>query len=245
MLDGVIKGPGLTLAPFARVVADPEAAAGRYDQGQVADQTGIDQTMMGWDAGPRFQLREQDRRRPARNPAQRDLGQGRQGARAAAGDLRLLLTVLPQKQGTPVGVGHHADSVPVGPVGARLDIGAEQIGFGQQTVQLRADLTGRSLDRRQPGQGLARLELDLRQAGKQIEARLLLIQPLAPRHQVQRQGEPVAGGRRVESGRAEAGCQMGLEPLGLGLNGGLCAAQVSDHVRGQPLPSPAVRKAEL
>jgi signal transduction histidine kinase len=37
-----------------------------------------------------------------------------------------------------------------------------------------------------------RLELDLRQAGEQIEARLLLIKPLSPRHQVQRQGEPVA-----------------------------------------------------
>jgi hypothetical protein len=68
----------------------------------------------------------------------------------------------------------------------------ERLRLGEQAVKFGANLPRRRLDRRQPGQGLARLELDLRQAGEQIESRFLLIQPLSPRHQVQRQGEPVA-----------------------------------------------------
>ncbi len=185
MLDGVVKGPGPALAPFARVVADAEPTAGRRDQGQVADQPGVDQAMMRRNARAGLQLRKQDRWRPAWHTAQRHLGEGRQGAGAAPGDVGLFLAVLPQKQGAPARIGHHPGRVAIGPVSARLEIGTEKVRFGQKCIQLGTNLARRRFDRPQPGQGLARLKLDLREAGKQIEARLLLIQPLAPGHQVQ------------------------------------------------------------
>ena len=183
----------------------------------------------------RRQFREQDRRRPPGNDAQRRGLQRLERLRAPRGDLGNHRAVLPQEDRAPGGVFQHPRLSAARSVRTVLDIGCEQGGFRQNRLQFGADGGRRRLDLRQPGRIGAGLELDLRQARKQIEFRLLVIQWLAPGQQVERQGEPRAGLGFVKSARLDPGQKLLLEPAPhvrqrllhppqLALQFGICAA---------------------
>src|SRR5437667_9687228 len=52
VLDRVVEHPGLTRNPLAYVVADPESATVRDDEGKVRDEADIGHAGVRWDPGP-------------------------------------------------------------------------------------------------------------------------------------------------------------------------------------------------
>src|SRR6185503_11333010 len=121
----------------------------------------------------RAHQRKKDRRRAAGNAWQRDALESGHCVRAP-GDVSFDgLAVLPEVESAPVRVVEHSLLAFARALRIALDVGPEGRFVLEDCQQLRAYFGGRSLDLVEPVKPAAVVELDLRQLGKVVIARLL------------------------------------------------------------------------
>ncbi len=203
VLDRIVEQPRLALLPVAHFVADAERALPRHQQRQVTDQSRVHQAVVRRNVRAGLQQRKQDRRRAIRHARQRHVLQRLHGARTTRGILRHDLAVLPQIEGAPRRIVQHARLLVRRTVALRLHVRRERGGLLHHSLQLGADGVGLALQRVQPRERLALVELDLRQAREIEVTRLLQVDPLPAEHDIQGLREALAAGRRVEAARRQ------------------------------------------
>src|SRR6059058_5756764 len=101
MFDRVVEGDCLAFDPAASLAADPELAPAGDDQGQVNDAARIGHPCVRRDVAAGLQDREEDVRRAALDPADRQRYDEGGGARRSSAGLVEALALFPQMKGAP------------------------------------------------------------------------------------------------------------------------------------------------
>ena len=103
VLDGIVEHQRLAFPPFARLVAHPEPAAFRHDQGQMHDHPRVGDAGVRRDQGLRLQAGEKSGRRDPRHLGQRQPRQQRRGLGTLGNMVFDGVAVLPEEIGAPFG----------------------------------------------------------------------------------------------------------------------------------------------
>ncbi len=186
MLDGVVEDPRLPLDPFARLVADTERAPFRDDERQVADEAGVDEAVVRGDVRAGTQHRKEDGGHAPRHARKRYAGERRKGARAPLGIAGHGRAVLPEVERAPVGIVGHAGLRVPRTRRIALHIRLQRAGIAHHGEHLLANDGRGGFDGGQPWERGAVVELDLRQARKEVVLRLLEVRLAQAQEDVER-----------------------------------------------------------
>lgn len=230
MVDRVVEHPGPALLPLAHLVADAKAAFAGYEQRQMHDQASVDQSVVWRDVRTRLQLREQHRRRAPGNPCERRSGQCGHRPRTARRVGFVQLAVLPEIKRGPRGIVGHPHLLRVRAVRVASHVRREGSGVLQHALQLRTDVVRRRLDRIEPREVRAVVELLLRQLREIEISRLLQVDALAPDQDVECLAKATAGPRFIEATRLEPRAHVVFIAPGEQVTGLLRAAQLLQQV---------------
>jgi len=173
MLDTVIEDDEFAFLPVTGLIADPQPGGAGHQQGQVADQAGVDQAVMGRNGRAGLQQGEQDRRCLSGQVIQRQVVE-RGGRDRAAGAVFLnARAILPEIEGAPVVIADKTVAFDVGLAFVALQIGAEGGVVSEHGAQFLLDGGRLRFEGRGPVEFCAIVELDLREFGEVVFCRLL------------------------------------------------------------------------
>src|SRR5688572_3164247 len=176
----------------------------------MADEPRVHQPVVRWYVRAGLEQREEDGRRSIRDHRQRYVAQCLERAGTALRIPGHWLAVLPQVERAPGRVVEHTLLVIARPVRMARDIRRKGGGVLHHLEQLGTYRVGCGLDRSQPGELLARVELDLWQCGEVVVARLLHEDAFLAEDDVQGLRKPRARPDRIETPRGELSAEIAL-----------------------------------